>query len=108
MRFRQSEVNLLVSMLESPEEYESAEDLAKSLIEALDKDRASRTTYTAVMEFGSVAAPHRFYVGLGYHPGAKSAARAAQSFPGAAEASKIVVIPVMTPEGVTEKLKEVG
>lgn len=99
---RKSEVKGVVSILEAPEEYETPEDAAKAIIKWLDEDRAKRTSYVAIMQFG--VGPS-FYVGLGPYPGQKSAEKAALSHPAAGEAHKIVVVPTTSPEGV-ERMKQ--
>lgn len=98
---RKSEVTGVAKILVSDNEYDSPEDAAKAIINWLDEDRAKRTSYVAVMQFGE-SGP--FYVGLGPYPGQKSAINAAQDHPAAGEAFRVVVVPVSSPEGV-EKMK---
>lgn len=112
MTFRKTEVALLVKLLE--QDWESADALAKALISALDKDRADRTSYVAVMQFGGggngkpgMTGPV-WYSAIGPYPGAASAKRAVLSDPGASMATVIAVIPVTSPEGLAIKLREVG
>lgn len=98
---RKSEVTGVAKILLSDGDFETAEDAAKAIIQWLDEDRAKRTSYVAVMQFGEGPA---FYVGLGPYPGVKSAVNAAESHPAAGEAFKVVVVPMSSPEGV-EKMK---
>jgi hypothetical protein len=104
-RYRKSEVGLLVKLLER--DWESVEDLAKALIEALDEDRAKRTSYVAIAQMGSRPG-QVWYLGLGPYPGKASATAAAQSHPGFSLATAIVVVPVTSPLGVDRLLREVG
>ena len=109
MTHRKTEVALLVKLLE--QDWESAEALAKALISALDKDRADRTSYVAVMQFGGGApgmTGRVWYHGFGPYPGKASAQRAVLSDPGASMATAIVVLPVTSPEGLANKLREAG
>ena len=104
-RVRPLEIKALVPLLE--QDWESPEELAKNLIEALDKARASRTSYVAVMQFGDRDG-HCWYYGLGPYPGMTTASNAVQRHPGATVATKVVVVPVTSPEGLDRLLREVG
>lgn len=104
---RKSEVAGVVSILEDSAEYETPEDAAKAIIKWLDDDRAKRTSYVAVMQFGSGASTP-FYVGLGPYPGKTSAKNAALAHPAACEAFRIVVVPTTSEEGIKEWIKQIG
>lgn len=95
------EVNALVDLLE--QDWGTPEELAEALIKALDRARADRTTYIAVMVFGP-----RFASAIGPYAGAKSAQNAVKKFPGASVAKTVAVIPLQSAEGVEAWLKEVG
>lgn len=95
------EIQALVDLLE--QDWETPEELAKGLIKALDEARTQRTTYLAVMVFG----PH-FSLALGPYAGATSARNAAMKFPGASVAKRVAVVPLLSAEGVEERLREVG
>lgn len=99
-----AEVRALVEVLEA-EGWETPEQVAEACILALDKARADRTLHVAVMQFGE-AQP--FYLGLGPFPGVKSARKAVTSYPGATEAYKIVVVPMLNEAGIDAMLKDVG
>jgi len=111
MTATKTEIALFVKMLESPEDYDSPEDLAKQMIEALDLKRAEKTRYVAVAQFGGgkpgLEGP-AWYAGLGPYPGKATATKAAESHPGFSLASRIAVIPVQSKEGFEQLLKEVG
>jgi hypothetical protein len=98
-----AEITALVALLE--QNWETPEVLAKALIGALDAARASRTTYVAVLQFGNTSP---WYAGLGPYPGAKSARQAVARFPGSTVASAIGVVPLLSDEGLAQKLREVG
>lgn len=99
------EIRPIVALLE--QEWDSAEDMAKAIVKALDEARASRTRYIAVMQFGSEDGKC-WYVGLGPYPGGASAKRAVQRHPGATLAHRCAVVPVTSGEGLEVLLKEVG
>lgn len=108
---RKTEVAGIARILEDPVDvdgkpYETPEDAAKAIIKWLDEDRAKRKSYAAVMQFGHGKA--YFYVGLGPYPGAASAEKAAREHPAAAEAYKIAVVPLRSPEGLKDLLEQVG
>lgn len=103
LRPTKKEIKALVDLLE--QDWETPEVLAEALAKALDEARAERTTYVAVMQFGTNVP---IYLGLGPFAGAKSASNAASKFPGATLAHRIAVVPMMNDEGITQKLREVG
>lgn len=106
MAYRASEVKGVVELLLA--EHDSPEDAAKAVITWLDNDRAKRTGYIAVMQFGGeFSGKAVFYLGLGPYPGKRSAEKAVRSHPAAGDATKIVVLPVVPPEGVTEMLRTI-
>ena len=82
------------------------ERLAEALIRQLDETRASRTSYIAVMQFGTNG--NVWYSGLGPYPGRKSAERDVSRDPGASLADKIAVVPLTSAEGLEARLKEHG
>lgn len=88
--------------------WETPEALSRALIVALDKARAERTTYVAVMQFGPSSNQGVFYYGLGPYAGDRSARAALARFPGASVAQRIAVIPLLNDEGLERKLKEIG
>lgn len=96
------EISALVELLE--QDWETPEELAKAAIAALDAARIERTTYVAVLQFGSKRPA--WYVGLGPYAGATSARNAAQKFPGSSVATAIAVVPLRSPELVEEQLRE--
>jgi hypothetical protein len=98
------EIKALVDLLEQ-DCWETPEQVAEACIKALDHARAERTTYCAVMQFGEVKP---FYLALGPYAGNKSAAGAARKHPGATEAFRIVVVPLLNDEGLTSVLRDVG
>lgn len=102
-KVRPLEVRALVPLLE--EDWDSPEELAESLIMALDQARTERTSYVAVMQFGE-GSP--FYVGLGPYPGTKSAIAALKKHPAASMAVKRVIVPMIGPEGFEQLLRKVG
>jgi hypothetical protein len=106
MTATKTEIALFVKMLESPEDYETPEDLAKKMIEALDDKRAEKTRYVAVGQFGKDRAP--WYSGIGPYPGRATAIKAAESHPGFSLATKVAVVPVTSKEGFEKLLGEVG
>jgi hypothetical protein len=63
MTATKTEISLFVKMLESPEDYETPEDLAKQMIEALDEKRAEKTRFVAVGQFGKDQTT--WYTGIG-------------------------------------------
>lgn len=95
------EISALVELLE--QDWETPEDLAKAIIKALDEARTERTTYIAVMVFG----PH-FSLAMGPYAGATSARNAVMKFPGATVAKTVAVVPLVSSEGVEQRLREVG
>lgn len=100
------EINALVPLLE--QSWETPEELSAALIVALDKARASRKTYVAVMQFGNKAG-QVFYQGLGPYAGSRSAANAAKTHgkvPGMP--FKFIVVPIVNEQGLDNHLKEVG
>lgn len=86
------------------QDWETPEDLAAAIIDALDKARASKTRYVGVMQFGQ--GPSVFYVGLGPYPGQKSAENALRNHPSAGMAHRMAVVPTTTAEGLEQKLAE--
>lgn len=88
----------VVSLLESDQEWGGPEELAVALINELDRVRAEKTSYVAVMQFGLGESP--FYVGIGPFAGLKSAAKAVGAHPAFSEAGKVAVVPVNTPQHV--------
>lgn len=102
---RKSEVTGIAKILLDEVEYETAEECAKAIIKWLDDDRAKRTSYVGVMQFGKGPA---FYVGLGPYPGRASAEKAVTSHPAAGEAFKIGIVPVTSPEGLAKQLADLG
>jgi hypothetical protein len=106
MTATKTEISLFVKMLESPEDYETPEDLAKQMIEALDEKRAEKTRYVAVGQFGKDRTT--WYTGIGPYPGKATAIKAAQSHPGFSLATKVAVVPVTSKEGFEKLLDEVG
>lgn len=103
MSARPLEVRALVALLE--QDWETPEELAKALILELDDVRASKTSYVAVMQFGT---EKPFYVGLGPYPGRKTAEAAIRRHPSAGMATARAIVPVMSATGLTQHLKEVG
>lgn len=99
-----AEISALTEVLEQ-DHWETPEQAAEACIKALDVARAGRTLYVAVMQFGEKSP---FYLGLGPYAGKQSARNAATSHPGATEAYKIVVVPLLNDEGLSTMLKEVG
>lgn len=103
---RKTEVQGVAKILLSDGEYETAEDAATAIIKWLDADRAKRTSYVAVMQFG-----HRpgnvFYVGLGPYPGRASAEAAVKTHPAADEAYKVAVVPMTSDEGFKALIQKV-
>lgn len=106
MTATKTEISLFVKMLESPEDYETPEDLAKQMIEALDEKRAEKTRFVAVGQFGKDQTT--WYTGIGPYAGKASAIKAARSHPGFSLATKIVAVPVTSKEGFEKLLDEVG
>lgn len=104
MRPVKAEISALVAVLEA-EGWETPEQVAEECIKALDKARADRTLYVAVMQFGTV---NPYYLGLGPYAGKATAKNAALKFPGATEAYRIAVVPMMNEAGMNQLLKEVG
>lgn len=100
------EIQAMVSLLEA--DWETPEELAKALIVALDKARAQRTTYVAVMQFGPSSGGGVFYHALGPYAGVTSARNAVSRFPGASVAHRIVIVPLTNDEGLDQRLREVG
>lgn len=90
-----TEINKIASLLE--EDWESAEVLAKTIIDTLDELRASKTRHVAVMQFGGT---HPFYVGVGPYPTQNAAQKALSKHPAASDATARAVVPVMTDEGL--------
>lgn len=84
------------------EDYESPEEAAKQIINWLDADRAKRTSYVAVMQFGKDSI---FYQAIGPYPGYKSAHKAVVSHPAAVEANRMAVVPMTSAEGIADMLK---
>lgn len=103
-RVRPLEVRALVPLLE--QNWETPEALAEELIRTLDQTRADKTSYVAVMQFGTEKTP--WYAGVGPYPGERSARNAVSRHPGATLAYRIAVVPIMSPEGLEQHLKEVG
>lgn len=103
MSARPLEVRALAALLEL--DWETPEELAKALIEELDRVRVDKTSYIAVMQFGT---EKPFYVGLGPYPGRKSAQAALLRHPSVGMATARAIVPVMSPQGLVEHLKEVG
>lgn len=103
-RVRPLEVKALVPLLE--QDWESPEALAEALIRQLDETRASRTSYVAVMQFGTNG--NAWYSGLGPYAGRKSAERDVKRDPGASLAHKIAVVPLTSSDGLQARLKEHG
>ena len=105
-RVRPLEIKALTPLLE--QDWDSPEALAEGLIRALDEVRASRTSYVWVAQFGPPKMTGRnWYMGGGPYPGWKSAEKAAKGFPGAELASALAVVPILTPEGVERRLREI-
>lgn len=100
------EIQAAVELLE--QDWETPEQLAEELIRTIDRARSDRTMYIAVMQFGSGQPARPFYLAIGPYAGRRSAQRAAESFPAATEAHRIVVIPLTNQAGVEARLKEVG
>ena len=105
MARRKSETGLVTELL--LQDWDSPEDLADSIIKAVDEDRAKRTSYVAIMQFGE-GNGSVFYMGLGPYAGAKSARKAVKGFPGATEAYRIAVVPVTSQEGLRQQLEELN
>lgn len=112
IRPTKAEVNALVPLLE--QDWDSPEDLASALIRAVDQARAERKLYVAVMQFGGggnggkgMSGPV-WYTGVGPYPGKDSAKKAVLSHPGASLATKIAVVPVVSPAGLELLLRDVG
>lgn len=104
-KVRPTEVKALVPLL--MQDWESPEDLAVALIRALDEHRASRTSYIGVMQFGPPKMEgHVWYHAIGPYPGRKSAEKALRSDPSVALATKAVVVPMLSPEGLRQRLEE--
>ncbi len=103
-RVRPLEIRALVPLLE--QDWDTPEELVEALIRELDQVRASRTSYVAVMQFGTNG--NVWYSGLGPYPGRKSAERAVKSDPGASLAHKIAVVPLTSAEGLKARLEEYG
>lgn len=103
---RRTEVTGIAKILLSDGEFETAEDAAKAIIKWLDEDRAKRTSYVAVMQFGTKPGSV-FYIGLGPYPGRKSAEEAVRKHPAADEAYKVAVVPVTSDAGFRELVAKV-
>lgn len=87
-------------------DYNSPEEAASRIIRWLDNDRAKRTSYVAIMQFGGIPeGTSVFYVGLGPYPGAQSARKAVLSHPAAGEAKRLAVVPMKSAEGVAEMIR---
>lgn len=99
-----AEIKALTEVLEQ-DHWETPEQAAEACIKALDVARAERTLYVAVMQFGET---NPFYVGLGPYAGKQSARVAATKHPGATEAYKMAVVPLLNDEGLSMMLKDVG
>jgi hypothetical protein len=104
MSARPLEIKAVAKLLQK--DWDSPEALAKALIEELDRVRADRTSYVAVMQFGDDGSI--FYAGLGPYPGAKSAQQAMAYHPSAGMATKRAVVPMMNADGLKQHLKKVG
>lgn len=106
------EIDALVPLLE--QDWETPEVLAAALIQALDKARAERKLWVGVMQFGG-AQPGKpgmsgpaWYVGVGPYPGATSARNAIEAHPSAGMATALAIVPLRSPEGLQQLLREVG
>lgn len=105
-RVRPLEVRALVPLLE--QDWDSAEQLAAALIEALDEARASRTSWIAVMQFPvGNGSQGWWYSGIGPYPGRKSAEKAVKGHPGASLAHRVAVVPLQSPEGLRRQISEI-
>lgn len=106
-RVRPLEVKALVPLLR--QDWDSVEDLAKALIEALDEARTSRTSYVAVVEFPIGNTAKAGYIGVGPFPGAASADKAIQLFPPLQDPKLtrgFVIVPTMTLAAYEKLLRE--
>jgi len=90
----------VVSLLESDQEWDGPEEFAVAIINELDRVRADKTSYVAVMQFGFEGSV--FYVGIGPFAGMKSAANEVAKHPAFREAAKVAVVPMNTPEHVAK------
>lgn len=88
----------VVSLLESDQEWDGPEEMAVALINELDRVRADKKSYVAVMQFGFAGTS--FYVGIGPFAGQKSAANEVSKHPAFREATKVAVVPMHTAEHV--------
>ena len=95
----------VVSLLESDQEWDGPEEFAVAIINELDRVRADKTSYVAVMQFGFTDSV--FYVGIGPYAGQKSAANAVAGHPAFGEAAKTAVIPMRTPENLAKMLEDI-
>lgn len=95
------EIGALVELLE--QDWETPEELAKEILKTVDEARTERTTYIAVMVFGP-----NFSLAIGPYAGATSARNAVRKFPGATVAKRVAVVPLVSQDGVEQRLREVG
>lgn len=101
-KVRPLEVKALVPLLQA--DWESPEELSEALIARLDEERASRTSYVAVLRIGG-AAGKAINVGMGPFPGAQSAKNALKAHPALGMASAAVVVPILSPQGYERQMR---
>lgn len=99
LKVHKAEIEAIAPLL--AQEWEDAADLAAALVRALDEARAERTTWFAVLQFGTRVP---IYLGLGPYDGRKTAERALRGHPAAGEAVLGVVVPILSPRGLEAML----
>ncbi|HET6917260.1 MAG TPA: hypothetical protein VFH56_14295 [Acidimicrobiales bacterium] len=103
MKPLKAEITAIAKLL--TEGAETPEALASAVIEELDKVRAQRVTYAAILRFGSKG--NCFFTGFAPYSTTNQAKKAIEKHPAAGMATAYAVVPVVNDIGLDELIARV-